>query len=30
MGAITTEDETRIFDKDWGAKTARPTVFHHG
>lgn len=27
---ITTTDGTEIFFKDWGPKTAQPTVFHHG
>jgi len=27
---VTTRDGTRIFYKDWGAKTAKPIVFHHG
>ncbi len=29
-GFITTKDGTRIFYKDWGAKSAQPIVFHHG
>jgi non-heme chloroperoxidase len=29
-GTIATKDGTRIFYKDWGAKTAQPIVFHHG
>jgi non-heme chloroperoxidase len=29
-GMITTKDGTRIFYKDWGAKTAPVLVFHHG
>jgi len=27
---VTTRDGTRIFYKDWGAKTAKQIVFHHG
>ncbi|MBA4788768.1 MAG: alpha/beta hydrolase [Rhizobiales bacterium] len=30
MSTITTQDGTRIFYKDWGAKDARPIVFSHG
>jgi non-heme chloroperoxidase len=30
MPVITTSDGTEIFYKDWGAKDARPIVFHHG
>lgn len=30
MSTITTKDDTRIFYKDWGSKTASPIVFHHG
>ncbi len=30
MSTITTKDGTRIFYKDWGPKTAKPIVFHHG
>jgi len=30
MSYITTQDDTQIFYKDWGAKTAQPIVFHHG
>ncbi|MEM9635027.1 MAG: alpha/beta hydrolase [Pseudomonadota bacterium] len=30
MGAISTEDGTKIFYKDWGPKDAQPIVFHHG
>ena len=30
MTTITTSDGTSIFYKDWGSKTARPIVFHHG
>ena len=30
MGYVTTSDGTEIFYKDWGPKTARPVVFHHG
>ena len=30
MNAITTNDGTRIFYKDWGPKDAQPIVFHHG
>jgi non-heme chloroperoxidase len=30
MGYVTTSDGTEIFYKDWGPKTARPIVFHHG
>src|ERR1700710_2267554 len=30
MTYVTTQDETRIFYKDWGPKTAQPIMFHHG
>ena len=30
MGYITTDDNVRIFYKDWGPKDAQPIVFHHG
>jgi non-heme chloroperoxidase len=30
MSFVTTRDGTQIFYKDWGPKTARPVVFHHG
>jgi len=30
MNAITTEDRTQIYFKDWGPKHAQPLVFHHG
>ncbi|WP_294332601.1 alpha/beta hydrolase [uncultured Sphingomonas sp.] len=30
MATITVKDGTTIFYKDWGPKTARPIVFHHG
>src|SRR3954469_6356128 len=30
MSTVTTRDGTHIFYKDWGPKTARPIVFHHG
>lgn len=30
MDTITTKDGVRIFYKDWGPRTARPIVFHHG
>ena len=30
MSFITTDDDTRIFYKDWGPKNAQPIVFHHG
>jgi len=30
MSFVTTEDDVRIFYKDWGPKDARPIVFHHG
>ena len=30
MATIKTSDGTEIFYKDWGPKTARPIVFHHG
>jgi non-heme chloroperoxidase len=30
MSTIKTEDGTQIYYKDWGPKTARPIVFHHG
>jgi non-heme chloroperoxidase len=30
MSRITTEDGVEIFYKDWGRKTDRPIVFHHG
>src|SRR5215475_13396136 len=30
MASIKTSDGTEIFYKDWGPKTARPIVFHHG
>ena len=28
--SVTTKDGVRIFYKDWGPKSARPIVFHHG
>src|SRR3546814_17477563 len=28
MGTITTTDDTTIFYKDWGPKSAQPVVFH--
>jgi non-heme chloroperoxidase len=30
MGAITTNDGTTIFYKDWGPREGQPIVFHHG
>jgi non-heme chloroperoxidase len=30
MGAITLQDGTELFYKDWGPKDATPIVFHHG
>jgi non-heme chloroperoxidase len=30
MNYVTTQDDTRIFYKDWGPKNAQPIVFHHG
>lgn len=30
MDAIVTQDNVRIYYKDWGPKTAQPLVFHHG
>lgn len=30
MTSVTTKDGVQIFYKDWGPKTARPIVFHHG
>jgi non-heme chloroperoxidase len=30
MSTLTTEDDVQIFYKDWGSKTARPIMFHHG
>lgn len=30
MATMTTQDGTQIFYKDWGSKTARPIMFHHG
>ena len=30
MSTVTTPDGVQIFYKDWGPKTARPIVFHHG
>jgi non-heme chloroperoxidase len=30
MGIVTTSDGVEIFYKDWGPRTARPIVFHHG
>lgn len=30
MDAIVTQDNVRIYYKDWGSKTAQPLVFHHG
>lgn len=30
MSFVTTQDDVLIFYKDWGPKTARPIVFHHG
>ena len=30
MTSVTTRDGVQIFYKDWGPKTARPIVFHHG
>jgi non-heme chloroperoxidase len=30
MSTVTTKDDTQIFYKDWGPKTAQPIMFHHG
>jgi non-heme chloroperoxidase len=30
MSTVTTNDNTCIFYKDWGPKTAQPILFHHG
>jgi len=30
MSFVTAADGTKIFYKDWGPKSARPIVFHHG
>jgi len=30
MASTETSDGTELFYKDWGPKTARPIVFHHG
>jgi non-heme chloroperoxidase len=30
VGFVTTDDDVRIFYKDWGRKDAQPIVFHHG
>jgi non-heme chloroperoxidase len=30
MPTITTHDDTQIYYKDWGPKSAQPIVFHHG
>jgi non-heme chloroperoxidase len=30
MPMITTQDGTQIYYKDWGARNARPLMFHHG
>lgn len=30
IGFVTTDDDVRIFYKDWGPKDAQPIVFHHG
>ena len=30
MSTVTTSDGVEIFYKDWGPKTARPIMFHHG
>ncbi len=30
MGFVTTDDDVRIFYKDWGPGDAQPIVFHHG
>ncbi|MFC3061389.1 alpha/beta fold hydrolase [Paenirhodobacter populi] len=30
MGFVTTDDDVRIFYKDWGPRDAQPIVFHHG
>ena len=30
MHYVTSKDGTQIFFKDWGPKSARPLVFHHG
>jgi len=30
MSTITTQEGTILFYKDWGAKTAKPIMFHHG
>ena len=30
MSYVTTKDGVEIFYKDWGPKSARPVVFHHG
>ena len=29
-GYVTTDNDTQIFFKDWGPKSAQPIVFHHG
>ncbi len=30
VGYVTTDDQVRIFYKDWGPRNAQPIVFHHG
>ena len=30
MAFVTTDDDVRIFYKDWGLRDAQPIVFHHG